>query len=473
MNVLINAAGMVGWLREFNGRLVPALQMVTDALLALAGMMLLDAAATPLAWIALLLPVFDAGVAFGAPAAGLAWGALSLVYIVLTLQIKPSDDSDANALGLAVQQLAAVAVVAVPAAYVGARMRDDLTHSRKARVDADHRAEELLVIAGAAQRLSDSTDSTEVLDIALGCATSLGFACVDVCERHGDRAWRLLRAAGSQRSLDPASNRSLDLVSIRNQAVTIGVGETSVSSAEVEELRLLGYHAGVALPISVSPGYTVALRAWSVEPLETDSSMLGSIELLATLTAGAWKSATTFSDLETWSNKLAHQATHDELTGLANRSHLFTRVEASLERMANTGVGFALLFLDLDGFKAVNDDLGHDAGDAVLQCVAERLGRQIRGHDVLARLGGDEFVVVLNDLPDRAAAPFVAERLCAAAATPFAVGSSTVTLGASIGIAYAQPGDTTDRLLSAADRLMYDAKRGGGNRFTSGSDSSF
>ena len=101
---------------------------------------------------------------------------------------------------------------------------------------------------------------------------------------------------------------------------------------------------------------------------------------------------------------------------------------------------FAALFLDLDGFKEVNDELGHEAGDAVIQGIAERLSHQVRGHDMLARLGGDEFVVVLNDLGDRNHALSVARRICKVAAAPFSIGDSVVTLAVSIGVAYAQPG---------------------------------
>lgn len=462
LNALVNAARMLGLARERTRRSAVALQMATDALIALAAMLLLDASATPLAWIALLLPVFDAGVAFGAMGAGLAWAALSLIYVVSRLQIDPPGESTANMLGLAVQQLAAVAVVALPTAYVAARMRDDLAHSHGARIDANRRAEQLLLVAAAAQRLATTTDSIKVLDIALDCTVSLGFARADVCEKHGDRAWRLLRVTGLHPGPEPALDGCLDEAVLRNRTVTMGIGEAPV---DIEELRLLGYRAGVVLPVAQSSGYAIVIRVWSLEPLTTASSTLESLELVATLTAGAWQNATTLSNLESWSNELTRQATHDELTGLANRPHLFASVEASLERMRITGTRFAALFLDLDGFKEVNDELGHEAGDAVLQGIAERLGHQVRGHDVLARLGGDEFVVVLNDLADPSHALTVADRICEAAAAPFSIGNSIVRLAASIGIAYAQPDDSADSVLNTADRVMYEAKRLGGNRY--------
>jgi len=463
LNAVVNAARMLGLAHEGTRRYAMPLQIAADSLIALTGMLLLDASATPLAWIALLLPVFDAGVAFGALAAGLAWASLSLAYVVSRLQVdSPGDSGDANVLGLALQQLAAVAVVAIPTAYVAARLRDDLATSHRARIDANRRAEELLVVGAAAQKLATTTDSVEVLDIALDCVVALGFARADACEKHGDRAWRLLRAAGSHHGPDPARDGHLDQVVFHDHAVTMGIGGAQV---DAEELRLLGYRTGAVLPVGKSPGYAIAMRAWSTEPLAEGSSALESLELVASLTAGAWRNATTLSRLESWSNELTHQATHDGLTGLANRANLFASVEASLERMRQTDVKFAALFLDLDGFKEVNDELGHEAGDAVLRSVAERLTRQVRGHDVLARLGGDEFVVVLNELDDPRHAMTVAGRICGAIAAPFSIDGSIATLAASVGIAYARPGDSADTVLNSADRVMYEAKRQGGNRF--------
>ena len=461
LNALANVAGMLGLVPDGTRRSPMVLQILADALIALIGMLLLDASATPLAWIALLLPVFDAGVIFGAMGAGLAWALLSLTYVVFRLQIDPPGESgDANMLGLALQQLAAVAVVAIPTAYVAARLRDDLAISHRARIDATRRTEELLLVAAAAQRLATTTDSVKVLEIALDCVVQLGFARADVCEKNGERPWRLLRAAGAHPG--PGLDRHLDEAVLREGAVTLGAGAGQVAD---EELRLLGYRAGAVLPIVTSPGYAIVIRAWSTEELTTDSIALESVNLVASLTAGAWRNATTLSDLESWSTELTRRATHDELTGLANRPHLFACVEASLERMRNTGTPFAALFLDLDGFKEVNDALGHDAGDAVLQGIAERLGHQVRGQDVLARLGGDEFVVVLNDLADPGQATAVADRICETAAAPFSIGGRIVRLGASVGIAYARPHDSADSVLNDADRVMYEAKRQGGNRF--------
>ena len=211
LNAAFSTARMLGLAPEPSRRSTILLQIATDSLIALTGMLLLDASATPLAWIALLLPVVDAGVAFGALGAGLTWGALSLAYVVSRLQVDPPWESDgANLLGLALQQLAAVAVVAIPTAYVAARLRDDLAESNRARLDANRRAEEVLLVAAAAQRLASTTDSADVLEIALDCVVSLGFARADICEKQGSRPWRLLRAAGSHPGSGPALDGRLD-----------------------------------------------------------------------------------------------------------------------------------------------------------------------------------------------------------------------------------------------------------------------
>jgi diguanylate cyclase (GGDEF)-like protein len=459
-NAVYNTAKMLGLAGEGTGRSIVTLQMLTDALLALAGMLLLDASATPLAWIALLLPVFDAGVAFGALGAGLAWVSLSVVYIVLKLEIEPAGQSDANMLGLAVQQLAAVAVVVIPTAYVAARMRDDLAHAHGDRVDANRRSEDLLLVAAAARRLATTKDSLEVTEIALDSAVQLGFARAEMCEKDGNRGWRLLRATGTLGTPGPTLDGRLDEALERNGPVTIGIG----GRADAEELRMLGYGSGVVLPVAQGSERAIVMRAWSTGELAADANALESVELLATLTSGAWQSAETFADLESWSTQLEYRASHDELTGLANRASLIASVEASLRIMREAGPQFAVLFLDLDGFKGVNDTLGHEAGDAVLQGIARRLGNHVRGHDVLARLGGDEFVIVLNDLSDPDDALIVAERICESAAAPFSIGGSTVSLGASIGITHAGPGDSTETLLNTADHFMYQAKRMGGGR---------
>jgi diguanylate cyclase (GGDEF)-like protein/PAS domain S-box-containing protein len=164
--------------------------------------------------------------------------------------------------------------------------------------------------------------------------------------------------------------------------------------------------------------------------------------------------------------QLEQQAVTDSLTGLLNRRGFYQTVEGMLLRNEHAGKYLVVLYLDLDGFKHVNDSLGHDAGDQVLVWVAEQLKECLRPYDVLARMGGDEFVVVIDglDFPEHAAK--VAEKLIERVSARRHVDGIEATLGASIGIAvYPDCGTNLDGLLRAADIAMYEAKRAGRQQY--------
>ncbi len=156
---------------------------------------------------------------------------------------------------------------------------------------------------------------------------------------------------------------------------------------------------------------------------------------------------------------LSHRALHDSLTGLPNRVLLLDRLEAALARIRRHRSFLAVLYLDLDRFKTINDNLGHEVGDRVLQVVASRLQETLRPSDSVARLGGDEFAAVLPDLHDLHEATYVADRLLAAVAAPVDLGDGELVTTVSIGIAGAGDGDASAaELLRRADFAMYTAK---------------
>lgn len=162
---------------------------------------------------------------------------------------------------------------------------------------------------------------------------------------------------------------------------------------------------------------------------------------------------------------LVKQANQDPLTGLANRTQLVARLEQSIARAGRSGEHFAVLYLDLDGFKEVNDSLGHAEGDKLLIEVARRLEHTARDSDVVARLGGDEFAVLLDGLLCPADATCAAERFLKILSSPYGATSTHSKLSASIGVAvFPMAGESAGELVRAADLAMYQSKRSGKNR---------
>ncbi len=170
------------------------------------------------------------------------------------------------------------------------------------------------------------------------------------------------------------------------------------------------------------------------------------------------------SDRRALEDELTRQAFHDSLTGLANRVLLSERVTHALDRAQRSGSDVAVLFLDLDDFKTINDSLGHEAGDELLVELAARLAQCMRSGDTAARLGGDEFGIVLEDTEGLEGAVAFAQRVLDAIAKPVMISGTKVHPRASIGITFGHHGQTSVELLRNADVAMYQAKRTGGSR---------
>jgi diguanylate cyclase (GGDEF)-like protein len=183
---------------------------------------------------------------------------------------------------------------------------------------------------------------------------------------------------------------------------------------------------------------------------------------------GAVTSFSDVTDMRRRQLSLEAVARHDPLTGLPNRLLLMDRLDQATAASRRSGSILAVCFLDLDGFKGVNDQFGHAAGDEVLREVARRLSGAMRGGDTVARLGGDEFILLLSGARERAEVDQALGRLISVARKPVELAShEVVRLSASVGVA-AFPGDATDPqlLLRFADAAMYDAKSLGKDRWS-------
>jgi diguanylate cyclase (GGDEF)-like protein len=175
-----------------------------------------------------------------------------------------------------------------------------------------------------------------------------------------------------------------------------------------------------------------------------------------------------YKELAQYSRAQQELALHDALTGLPNRRLLEDRIETALQHASRGHVKAAVMYLDLDGFKAINDTYGHAYGDEILKMVSQRLLANSRKEDTVARLGGDEFVVVLAEIHSLADAQGPAAKLVEALSEPFFINDLTLRLSTSIGISvYPDDAETVESLISIADYALYEAKRSGKNRYCS------
>jgi len=213
---------------------------------------------------------------------------------------------------------------------------------------------------------------------------------------------------------------------------------------------------GAAVPVTPAGGTPGALAVWTADPDGFGSNDVAFLETVASILAAAISRRSVEAQLR-------RQAVHDELTDLPNRVLLQDRLGAALTRLGRRGGSVAVLFVDVDNFKLINDTLGHTLGDSVVAAVAARLRAAVRAPDTVARFGGDEFVVVGEDADDTVARR-LADRIRQELAAPITIAGKAITVTASIGcVTTSDPAASPDSVMADADMAMYEAKRAGKN----------
>ena len=251
-------------------------------------------------------------------------------------------------------------------------------------------------------------------------------------------------------------------VLVDQRSTLIDIADPNAEESEVQYLISIGQRSMAMIPL-VAAGRTIGLiEITSARPKAFGERAIELGTMLAGEAAMALENARLYDEIR-------HQALHDGLTGLANRVLFRDRVEHAVERCRRNGGQVAILFIDLDDFKTLNDTHGHARGDEVLIAAADQVAATLRPSDTAARLGGDEFAVLIEDVIDEADALAVAMRLAEALRVPMRLGHSTLRVAASIGVALGgSGGETTEDLLRNADVAMYAAKqssRGGAEVF--------
>jgi diguanylate cyclase (GGDEF)-like protein len=246
------------------------------------------------------------------------------------------------------------------------------------------------------------------------------------------------------------------------RSALIDADDTSADPAETGYLASIGHRSMAMIPL-VAAGRTIGLiEVTAARPNAFGQREVELAEMLAGEAAMALENARLYDEIR-------RQALHDGLTGLANRVLFRDRLEHAVERCRRSHGRLALLFIDLDDFKTLNDNHGHARGDDVLAAIGERITAVLRPVDTAARLGGDEFAVLIEDISEEGEALAVATRIADAVRQPLAVGEATIRAAASIGVALGANGEeSADDLLRNADVAMYAAKqtsRGGAETF--------
>ena len=224
-----------------------------------------------------------------------------------------------------------------------------------------------------------------------------------------------------------------------------------------------GLGAVFTFPLRDGSGQLGALDLYRNAPGDLSPHDMAAAQTLADVAAAYLLNAQAREDSRTSSEQFRHGALHDPLTGLPNRLLLQQRLEHAAQRAQRSHTNAAVLFVDLDRFKRVNDTHGHHIGDDLLRAIAQRLAAVVRPGDTLARFSGDEFVFLCEDLQSAADVEALATRVDGAFIEPFSVGGVQLSVTASVGMAFAGPGeDISDELVVQADIAMYQAKRRGG-----------
>jgi diguanylate cyclase (GGDEF)-like protein/PAS domain S-box-containing protein len=275
------------------------------------------------------------------------------------------------------------------------------------------------------------------------------------------------------RHLSLAENEILADYQTRQPLIVTDLHQQNAQLLDEERFTLLGRSGPVAdiqtlltIPVYLDDTLAAILSLDAFRPNAFTEEAKEMASAFATQIGIVLQRLTLEQALERSNQDLAKLANYDALTGLPNRTLFSDRLNQALAKARRTGSSVGLLFLDLDGFKVVNDSLGHSTGDVLLQAVAQRLANCTREEDTVARLGGDEFTIILSSLEAPQDAVYVARKVLECLEQPFLIDKHELHISTSIGMSsYPQDGYTTEELLRNADTAMYHAKSSGKNRY--------
>ena len=401
---------------------------------------------TPI-WALLGLPIVEGAVRSQLPGALVIWGCAAIGEVARMLLV-------AGAVGVPVRpdvsglRIAILLAFALAAGLHARHLQGLLRARRSALVDSRRRASALATVVTATRRMT-SLEDRDVLVAVDDAVRTLGFDAIEVSiadESAG--GWRVVHRRGLDEQGPPLAP------ALTHALAGASDGPAVVTSGEEAAIEAAGLSVAVACPVWPGGELVALVVAGRRAAVDVTAAERECLELLAGQAGTALTIADQYGRQRRLGERLVAQATTDALTGLANRARL-------LERLEEAASGpLAVIFLDLDGFKSINDRLGHQTGDEVLRVVGRRLRGCVRPDDVLARYGGDEFAALLVDVASAQDAVAVGRRMLGGLHEPVSVAGHHLEITASIGISLDATGQVgADGLLRDADDAMYRAKR--------------
>jgi diguanylate cyclase (GGDEF)-like protein len=444
----------------------PRLALAVDAAVVLTVIWLFSFEGSTALWTLLIVPVIEGALVAELPGALSVWALSGAGYVLREHWAsahyglhKIDPESLTYSLGV-------VLLVAMTTGHLVRSFNRTSAEHARARAESERRAELLGLVVQASRSLA-ALDSAELLSAVVEATASLGFDGVELCVADEAGRWRVEERRGVDLE-GPATDGTLpEAARLRRDSVLVAAA--LVDAALVDAAGPVGtmgapwfeagYETVVATPIRSGDAVLAALVAARRDGSPVGAPEVECVELLAAQAGVALANARLLE-------RVRHQALHDALTGLPNQTLFEDRVNQALTGAGRTRTRAALLFVDLDRFKKVNDTLGHDFGNELLRQVAGRLLGVIRTGDTVARMGGDEFALLLPSLNRDRDAGIVAGKVLDALRSPFSIGGHQLFVNASVGISvYPADGMRYETLLKHADIAMYRAKASGGNAF--------